>query len=225
MANVRKQTRNRLRKVSTRSAFRRVFRELERRGVLLVSDAVLPSIGKLVARSPLRGSWWAHPQAQEIFDLANQLEDHPDALAVRLLNRKFTFVHRRLWPALLAVARSRESWMLDGLSTLALELFNDVERHGSARIDFLASQKQLSERKLGEAARDLEERLLAFSESHHTERGAHSKQLESWKHLARRLHVSSPRLSPTQGKAQFAAIAAELANEFGRRVRLPWTYR
>jgi hypothetical protein len=225
MAKVRKQTRNRLCKVSTRSAFRRVFAELERRGFLLVSDAALPSIGKLVARSPLRGSWWAHPQAQEIFDLANQLEDHPDVLAARLLNRKSTFVHRRLWAALLAIGRSRESWQLNHLPAGALELLARVEKRGVLGADVLASEEGLSERNVGEAARELEERLLTYSESHHTERGAHSKQLESWKHLARRLHVSSPRLSPTQGKAQFEAIAAELANEFGRRVRLPWTYR
>lgn len=222
MTKARKRARKRSERDRTDSAFRRVFAELERRGVLLVSDAALPSIGRRVARSPLRGSWWAHPQAQEIFDLANQLEDHPDVLAVRLLQRKFTFVHRRLWAALLAVGRSREAWKLDGLSALALDLFSRVEKSGSVRIDDFACDEGLSARKLGEAARALEERLLVYSESVHTERGAHTKQLESWKHLARRRQIPPTRLTATEGKAQIEAIAAALEEEFGRRVRLPW---
>jgi hypothetical protein len=72
--------------------------------VLLSARGAAPSLADWVAREPIRGSWWAHPRGHEIYALANALGDSPDVLVCRLLAGKRTFVHRRLWPALIRAA-------------------------------------------------------------------------------------------------------------------------
>jgi len=201
----------------------RAFRELERTGVLLVSDAVLPSLAGLVAQTPIHGSWWSHPEAHAIFLLAKKLGDHPEALTVRLLSGKFTYVHRRLWPSLFAVAGAREPWQLDGLPAAAAALLDDVTTQGVARVDHLAAERGLKVKTLGDAARQLEARLLAYSESIHTESGSHAKQLETWRHVARRVKLKDSRVSVERGKKNFEEIAAALQARFGRSVPLPWS--
>ena len=85
----------------------RVLRALARQGLLLLQDPRLPSVAGLVAGGPVHGSWWGHPKGQQIFRVSEWLADHPEVLVNRLVSRKVTYVHRRLWPAILAVARAR----------------------------------------------------------------------------------------------------------------------
>ena len=74
-------------------------------GMLLQSArGPLPNIAELVAGGPIKGSWWGHPQGQAIFAELQSLDDSPDVVRLRLVNGKVTFVHRRLWPALVRVA-------------------------------------------------------------------------------------------------------------------------
>ena len=54
--------------------------------------------GERVAR------WWSHPKGPSIFALTRALRDSPDILTCRLIDHKVTFVHRRLWPALVKLA-------------------------------------------------------------------------------------------------------------------------
>ena len=90
--------------------FEEVLSQLERTGLLLLSDSAIPSLVQLVVGQPVRGSWWGHPQGHAIYALSARLGDHEDVLIVKLVGGKVTFVHRKLWPALLAVARSGEPW-------------------------------------------------------------------------------------------------------------------
>ncbi|MDA2934727.1 hypothetical protein MYX82_10350, partial [Acidobacteria bacterium AH-259-D05] len=46
--------------------FRLVFKQLQTWGLLLESDAILPSVSALVAGAPVRGSWWGHPRGDAI---------------------------------------------------------------------------------------------------------------------------------------------------------------
>ena len=64
----------------------------------------LPNIAELVAGGPIKGSWWGHPKGHVIFAELQSLDDSPDVVRMRLVNGKVTFVHRRLWPALVRVA-------------------------------------------------------------------------------------------------------------------------
>lgn len=72
--------------------------------VLVAAKGPLPRLAEAIAGAPFRGSWWAHPKGREIFAILQQLEDSPDILVCRLVDGHVTFVHRRLWPALVRMA-------------------------------------------------------------------------------------------------------------------------
>ena len=78
---------------------------VRRRGIVLASGkGSVPSIAEMVAGEPIRGSWWAHPKGKEIFRALNAVADSSEVLCFKLVDRKVTFVHRRLWPALVRLA-------------------------------------------------------------------------------------------------------------------------
>lgn len=64
----------------------------------------MPSLAATVAGEPIRGSWWSHPKANEIYMLAEAIRDSDDVVTCRLVDGKITFVHRRVWPALVRLA-------------------------------------------------------------------------------------------------------------------------
>ena len=66
--------------------------------------ANVPSLAQVVAGEPLRGSWWAHPKRNEIFRISRAIRSSPDVLVCRLVDGKITYIHRRLWPALVRLA-------------------------------------------------------------------------------------------------------------------------
>src|SRR3989454_12045473 len=66
--------------------------------------AGVPSLAHVVAGEPIRGSWWAHSKGKEIFRLSRVIRRSPDVLVCRLVDGKITYVHRRLWPALVSLA-------------------------------------------------------------------------------------------------------------------------
>ncbi len=157
---------------------------LEQQGWLLAADSELPSVATLVAGEPIRGSWWGHPSSGDIYRVMEEMDDHPDVANVRLLSRKVTYLYRSLWPALLAVASSREPWQTDGLSSMAKQLLDAVLESGELRTDYVPS---VGGSKPGDAARDLEQRLLVYGEQAHTDTGAHAKLLQSWERWADRV--------------------------------------
>src|SRR5881628_2865401 len=66
--------------------------------------ASVPSLAHAIAGEPIRGSWWAHPKGKDIFALSRAIRRSPDVLVCRLVDGKITYVHRRLWPALVRLA-------------------------------------------------------------------------------------------------------------------------
>ena len=64
----------------------------------------VPSLAEAVAGAPVRGNWWSHPRSHEIFQLGRAVRSHPDVLTCRLVQGKISFVHRRLWSALVRLA-------------------------------------------------------------------------------------------------------------------------
>ena len=78
---------------------------VERHGVVLASaKGSVPSVAEAVAGEPIRGSWWGHAKGSEIFHALGVLDDSPDVLSFKLIDGKNTYVHRRLWPALVRLA-------------------------------------------------------------------------------------------------------------------------
>jgi hypothetical protein len=74
-------------------------------GVVLESaQGSVPILAEAVAGEPLRGSYWAHPKANDIFLCSRAIRESADVLVCRLIDGKVTYVHRRLWPALVRLA-------------------------------------------------------------------------------------------------------------------------
>jgi hypothetical protein len=190
---------------------KQVLREIEKRGLLLVTDPVLLSVTGIVAGEPVSGSWWSHPRAHEMYAVLTSLEEEIGVLLVKLISKKETFVHRSLWPQLFAVATSREDWQSAGLSARAKALLEKVETYGSIRLDELG--RGFDRKALSRAARELEEKLLLHGDQVHTEKGAHAKLLSSWTELAKKLNVSFEGIDAPSARAAFEARTTG---------RLPW---
>jgi hypothetical protein len=78
---------------------------VERHGiVLMAARGPVPNLAESVAGEKIRGSWWGHPKGREIFAAAEAIDDSDDVVSLRLVDGKVTFVHRRLWPALVRLA-------------------------------------------------------------------------------------------------------------------------
>jgi hypothetical protein len=78
---------------------------IRKHGVVLeAAQGPVPSLAEAIAGERIRGSWWSHPKSQEIFAVTRGVRDSDEVLVCRLVNGKVTFVHRRLWPALVRVA-------------------------------------------------------------------------------------------------------------------------
>jgi hypothetical protein len=72
--------------------------------VLAAARGPVPRMAEVIAGEPIKGSWWAHPKSHHIFSVFQQLAESPDILVCRFVDGKVTFVHRRLWPALVRLA-------------------------------------------------------------------------------------------------------------------------
>jgi hypothetical protein len=78
---------------------------VKQQGVVLVSArGPVPRLTEVIAGEPIAGSWWAHSKSHEIFRVLQILSNSPDILVCRLVCGHVTWVHRRLWPALVKMA-------------------------------------------------------------------------------------------------------------------------
>jgi hypothetical protein len=176
-------------------AVSKVFKALKAGGILIESDSHLPSVTRIIVGQRLHTSWWAHPRANLIYNVLNRVHDNQDILTVRLVGGKLTLIHKKLWPAVFAVATSREHWQKKGLSRTARNLLTNLKRHGSLETNRLPAYEKRS-KLIAEAARELERRLLVYGEDIHTSSGAHAKRLETWQGWARRVSFPSGKVRP-----------------------------
>ena len=201
--------------------FQRILHQLRNLGFLLESDPNLPSVCTLITREPLKTSWWSHPMAQIIFQVNEQLDDHKDVLITKLVSGKVTFVHRKLWPEILAIGVSREPWQLKNLSNRARWLLQTIDERGSVTTDELPTPPS-GKAKVGELARELEKKLLIHGAQVHTKSGAHAKVLETWPHWARRIGFKSPKLNTAVAKEVLETLLLELNQKCAAFAKLPW---
>lgn len=79
---------------------------IKKHGVVLASaKGPVPRLTEAIVDEPIKGSWWAHPKSHQIFAAFQAVRHSKDVLVCRLVNGKITFIHRRLWPALVRVAK------------------------------------------------------------------------------------------------------------------------
>jgi hypothetical protein len=78
---------------------------VERHGIVLESaHGPVATFADAAAGERIRGNWWSHPKSHQIFALTRLVRNSPDVLVCRLVGGKITYVHRRLWPALVRLA-------------------------------------------------------------------------------------------------------------------------
>jgi hypothetical protein len=75
-------------------------------GVVLESaKGPIPNLAEAVANSPIRGNWWSHADGKKIFRATRLVRESKHVLVCRLVEGKVTYVHRRLWPAIVRLAQ------------------------------------------------------------------------------------------------------------------------
>jgi len=188
---------------------RAVVAAVAERGLLFLSDPKRANAIEVLTGEFPRGSWWSHPQANAIYDVLQSVEKHPDLLLAKLLAGKVTFIHRALWPALLAVVTAREPWQVEGLSpgaAQALAGLDQAAQSGGALPPFSRT-----------AGKELESHLLARAENVHGASGRHETRLEPWRTWAERAGCpwpgdpqTPPGPSLPQAKEALKAAAARL---------------
>lgn len=200
-----------------------VWDQIGRHGVVLESNNVWPSVAHIVAGEPVRGSWWAHPAGRDIFSMTRELTMNPDICVTRLIGGRVTYVHRRLWPALLTVAKSDEPWQTSGLAADARALLADVRRTGFVRVESAIPARGARESTAGSVSRVLEQRLLVTSAERLADSGTVVRGVESWERWALRVRSAAALPSVAAAKRIFEDIASDFAHLGGTRPQLPWT--
>ena len=204
-----------------KAGFDEAIAELEHRGLLLVHDNVFPSLTRLAIGEPIRGSWWAHPLSNDVYMVSQRLQHCGEVVMTKLVSGKETYLHRRLWPHLVAIGMAREAWQLDDLPAAARQMLADVDREGSIRLDQYRSSRPRKE--LSEDARALAGRLLAYADDVHTESGAHARRLITWQGWAKDHGVALDSLpAVSEARAEFERIVREANAESSGQAFLPW---
>ena len=171
---------------------------------------------------PIDGSWWGHPRGGDIYRLYNDLADQPQVLLVKLVSGKVTFVHCRLWPAVIAVGQSRERWQLDDLSEAAVALLRLVDDSGQLTWDDMPPLLPPDARSPTASVKVLERRLLIQASEVHTPTGAHAKNLQTWSAWARTVGTAPPLPDVASARQQLEAALEDLNERHAARARLPW---
>lgn len=66
-------------------------RFIRKHGIILESaHGSIPNLAEIVVGKRIRGSFWAHPNGQEIFRLTRAVRDSDDILVCRLVHGKIT---------------------------------------------------------------------------------------------------------------------------------------
>ena len=81
--------------------------------VLLSAKGLEPSLAGQIVGAPIRGSWWSHPQGHEIYALIQKIHKSKAVLICTLANSRITYIHRRLWPAFVCMAKAFPAHALD----------------------------------------------------------------------------------------------------------------
>ena len=107
---------------------------VERHGVVLEAArrGAIPSLADAIAGEAIAGTWWAHPHGKRIFAVTRSLREAADVLVCRVVDGKISFVHARLWPALV---RLGDRFPRERLARLH-EVHGDDGRHRIEEVPF-----------------------------------------------------------------------------------------
>jgi len=147
---------------------------VKRHGIVLqAARGPVPSLAEAIAGGPIRGSWWGHAKGAEIYRVADAISESDEVLVCRLVEGKVTFVHRRLWPALVKLAARFPRERL-------AKIWEEHTETGAHRSRSLAFPEWVPAQVLREAETlsliDAETLLGAFVQPHGAQRQAKSRQ-------------------------------------------------
>jgi hypothetical protein len=112
---------------------RKAITFIRRHGVVLeAAKGLEPSLAATMAGEPITGSWWGHPMGHEIYELTQRVHDSSAVLVCTLAKGRITYVHRRLWPAFVRLAKRFPSGALDKVQ----EIHTATGRHQREDIEF-----------------------------------------------------------------------------------------
>src|SRR3989449_10701102 len=194
----------------------------ERSGLIREADLHLRSVVSTSVGESIHGSWWGHPQGNRIYQTLGILSRRPNLLVTKLLSRKTTFIHRRLWPGFLTIVTSSEPWQLDHLSHNAQKLLYAVQQKGKLSTNEYSKDSGVKIGVLGDAARELEARILVYGMGFHSESGSHAKRLKTWDAWAKDTKYKWKKIDPDVAKQGFENIALKLKERYSVRPKLPW---
>ena len=87
---------------------------IRRYGVMLeAAKGLEPSLARQVAGEPIRGGWWSHPKAHEVYALTQQVRSSRAVLVCSLAKGRITYIHRRLWTPFVRLAKRFPDHSLD----------------------------------------------------------------------------------------------------------------
>ncbi len=78
-------------------------------GIMLESArGPAPSFASAAAGEPVPGNWWGHARRYHVFDAIAGIRDSElgtaEVLVCRLIDKRITYIHRDLWPAVLRLS-------------------------------------------------------------------------------------------------------------------------
>ncbi len=138
-------------------------------GILLESArGPVPNLADTVAGESINGSWWKHSKGHQIFQLTRSIRNSPHILVCRLVLGKITYVHKRLWPALVCLAERFDKKRLAAIH----EMHTSSGQHEVKVIDFpdwvstevKEAAENLTEQKAVAELGDLLESILLVSQ-------------------------------------------------------------
>ena len=131
---------------------------VEKRGIVLESArGPVPSLAEAIAGKPIRGSWWGHPKGNTIFACSRAIRASKDVLTCRLIEGKVTYVHRRLWPA---IVRLSDNFRADRLAPIK-EVHTAAGKH---RIETVPFSRWIPRDEIRKGARLSMEQAIALLE-------------------------------------------------------------
>lgn len=154
---------------------KKIIKELEEKGILLLQDKTFPSIISTIIGEPITGSWWGHPMANPIYNGLNWAIEKESILSAKLLSKKVTYIDKKLYPFFFSIISEVRLWQIEGISKESAELLKKInKRKNGIRSD--DAELQLQYPSFKKHIDDLETRLLVYGQEIHTEVGKHAKE-------------------------------------------------
>ncbi|MCR4314964.1 MAG: hypothetical protein NUW37_01300 [Planctomycetes bacterium] len=193
-----------------------VIGKLEEHGLLLCHDGKFVCATSIIAGEQIAGTWWGHPKGNLIYNVLEEVLDSPDVIAPKLIAGKVTLIHRKLWPAFFTIVRETRPWQKKALKDDSKALLKIVAEEGRVRSDEIVWTHS---RKLGDATRDLERKLLVYCKELHSDSGAHFKEILTWETWKDERNVHPEQMDYSLAISEIESAAKSLYPK----AKLPWS--